>query len=93
MPRKIKIPPVKVRVRCPIVCIRFLDHTFHDGEPEQAAPLECEVYGVLWREDKKAYYVATWISEQNLLNSNNDTYCILKSAVLSVSCFHCKNRR
>jgi len=66
--------------RKPVVHITFWDHT--SGGIEYAKPYYCEVFGVLYEEDELAYYVASWVSERNLKDSNNEVYTILKSCVI-----------
>ena len=61
-----------------LVHLKFLDHAYFSGY--EAKPLECEVFGRLYKEDKDAYYIATWISD-GILDDNTEQYVILKSAV------------
>lgn len=67
---------------CPAMVIEFYDHCTGPMK-DCAKPLVCQVIGWLWKEDSKAYYLITWIAEDNLGDEeNNDVYVILKSAVI-----------
>ena len=61
-----------------IIYIKFLDHGYFSGY--EAKPLECEVVGMLIKEDRQAYYVATWISD-GIVDENTEQYVILKACV------------
>jgi hypothetical protein len=61
-----------------IVKITFLDHCHGIGSETDLMP--CEVFGVLYKEDKKAYYVACWIGDGEI-DENTDTYAIAKCVV------------
>lgn len=62
------------------VVIEFEDHCQGSADSE---PIPCEVVGVLYKEDKKAYYVACWIAD-GCLDHNTEQFVILKSAVSRV---------
>lgn len=66
-------------MKYPIVYIKFLDHV--SGSLGVLSPYECEVVGVLYKEDKLCYYVATWVCEREWGGDNSDGYVILKSTV------------
>lgn len=59
-----------------IVVVNFLDHCFTDGQ--NMKPIECEVVGYLIKEDKQAYYVASWICDEKINDDNTDIYVIVK---------------
>lgn len=65
-----------------IVRIRFLDHCKTINGVDNS--LECEVYGVLFKEDKKHYFIASWLANGQI-DENTDSYSILKSTVLKVT--------
>lgn len=77
--------------KLPIVYCRFLDHV--SSSSEISAPFTCEVFGVLWKQDKNAYYVVSWIAENRLEDNNSECYCILKSTVLELRQLTLTNRR
>ena len=63
-----------------IVYLKFLDHSLF--APDDAKPIVCEVFGVLWRETDLVYQIVPWVCNGNLRNENNECYTILKSTVL-----------
>lgn len=66
-----------------ITHIEFLDHaSFEGGHPE---PLVCDAVGVLYKEDSKAYYLATFISEKQIEPLNTTSIVILKKAVTKLT--------
>lgn len=66
-----------------IAHIHFLDHSsFEGGNPE---PLECDAVGVLYKEDSRAYYLATFISERQIDPVNTSTIVVLKKAVIKLT--------
>lgn len=64
----------------PLIHITFLDHSM--GSPDDAKPYQCEVFGVLYKEDDRAYYLASWVCNGDISEHNNECYAILKSCVL-----------
>lgn len=64
-----------------IVKITFLDHCITVGGMQP--PIECTVYGLLVGEDKKTYYVCTWMAGE-AIDENADVYSILKSTVKKI---------
>lgn len=64
------------------VYLKFYDHCL--DTPENAKPIICEVFGILYKQDKQAYYITSWVCNSNLKDHNNETYCILKSTVLDL---------
>lgn len=64
------------RVKKQPVVIRFLDHSLYTGD--EARPIECEVYGLLYHEDSKAYYVASWICDDVINDANSEVFTIVK---------------
>lgn len=61
-----------------IVRVDFLDHVSTTGGVTE--PIPCTAYGLLIAEDKNAYYISSWISD-NKVDDNTDSHTILKSAV------------
>ena len=61
-----------------IVKITFLDHCHGIGSETDLMP--CEVFGVLYKETKNSYHVASWIGDGEI-DENTDTYAIAKSVV------------
>jgi len=64
-----------------LVEIRFLDHCQTTGGI--SSPIECRVWGLLVHEDKDAYYLAHWVSD-NEIDENTDSHTILKKVVSKV---------
>lgn len=64
-----------------IVCIQFYDHCMFSGA--HSDPIQCEVFGVLHKETKHAYYIASWVADGKI-EDNSEQYCILKGVVKSV---------
>ena len=65
-----------------LALIEFLDHSKCTGE--MASPISCEVIGMVHKEDKDAYYVASWVSDK-VIDVNTEQFCILKSTVKRVT--------
>lgn len=61
--------------------IIFLDHV--SSTNGIAEPIMCRVIGELVNQDKKAYYLASWLTHDNELH-NMDSHTILKSTIKSV---------
>lgn len=70
-----RLPTLK---RGDIVEIEFLDHVCITGG--MAEPIRCRCIGELLNEDKKAFYIASWLTEENETH-NMDSHTILKSTV------------
>lgn len=66
-------------MKAPLVSLTFKDHCFDGGDSIE--PIECTVMGALYKEDKDAYYIVSWVAGNNPNDSNSDCYAILKSAV------------
>jgi len=64
------------------VYIRFWDHAMNSGE--DAALCKCEVLGFLYKKDRRAYYVASWIADQTL-DANTEQFSILRKAVIQIT--------
>ena len=62
-----------------LVHLEFWDHV--SGPGDDADPLKCEVVGILYKETKLAYYIASWICDEEIRNQNSEVYAILKSTV------------
>lgn len=74
----------------PLVYVRFLDHCQDDSV--SIKPIVCEVFGILKKEDKIAWYVCPWVCDYNLNDSNTDCYCILKSTMIEYRQIKTKGR-
>lgn len=61
--------------------ISFLDHVSTTNGI--AEPLYCRVIGELVNQDKKAYYLASWLTQDNDQH-NMDCHTILKSTVKTI---------
>lgn len=65
----------------PLIGLRFYDHSMHNAL--ELAPIECDVVGWLYKEDKLSYYIATWICDSKVMDQNTEAFQILKSTVVS----------
>jgi len=63
-----------------IVHLTILDHVSTIGGT--TPPAIANVYGLLIKEDKTSYYVASWVTE-DLDETNTDSHTVLKSAVVN----------
>lgn len=72
---------MRVKKRLPVVCIEFHDHCM-DTTSDLKKPIYCQVFGVLYKEDELAYYVASWICDREVESANTEGFCILKSTVI-----------
>lgn len=73
-----RLPKVK---RGYLVEIEFLDHVCTTGG--LVAPIQCRAIGELINEDKQAFYIASWITEDSDTH-NWDSHTILKSTVKKI---------
>lgn len=69
---KIKMKPVHVT---------FLDHCSSNGD--EMAPAYIDLFGVIVKEDAKAYYVASWVADGQI-DSNSDCYTVIKHKGLKI---------
>ena len=60
-----------------LVILQFKDHCQGSADSKL---IECECMGVLYKEDKEAYYVASWIAE-GVLDHNAEQFVIAKQLV------------
>lgn len=66
-----------MKKKYPLVRIEFDDHVHTTGGKSLLA--RCTVVGFLYGEDKDAYYLATWIADNDIHDEENtDTYAIKK---------------
>lgn len=64
------------------VAVEFLDHCMNDGL--DLKPITCKAVGVLVAQDRKAYYVASWLAGEEI-DHNMESFTILKSAVTKMT--------
>lgn len=67
--------------KAPIVHVEFYDHNQSRGDDMGVAKID--LYGVLIKEDKQAYYVASWVCD-SVIDHNSDCYTILKHKGLKI---------
>jgi hypothetical protein len=68
--------------RAPII-VQFWDHSMgKDLEGDRLLPLRCEVMGLLVYEDDLYIRVASWVTNGEVDNPNNEMYAILKSTII-----------
>lgn len=60
----------------PVVHISFLDHAANSGSSNTPAPID--LFGVLYKEDKDCYYIASWICDHAPTSADSDTYAVVK---------------
>jgi hypothetical protein len=66
------------------VVVRFLDHASYVGGLDEYKLFECEVVGYLAETTPLMYKIVAWVAADDLNDSNNEGYAILKSAVTSM---------
>lgn len=66
-------------IKRPLIVLEFLDHAVATGY-ENATPISCIAVGFLIKEDKKAYYLCSWIGDHPE-SDDSEYYVILKSTV------------
>jgi hypothetical protein len=70
--KKSKLKPVEVT---------FWDHCRQTGDFAGLEPLQCIVMGYMAKETDLAYYILSWMVDQDATNDNNEWYVVLKSTV------------
>lgn len=65
--------------RLPIVVITSYDHCMDVPGNLDEEKMQFNVVGVLFAETNYAWYLATWILGNNLLDDNNEGFLILKT--------------
>lgn len=73
-----RLPKVKLGY---LLEIKFLDHVCTTGGLAQ--PILCRAIGELINEDKNAYYIASWLTEDSD-HQNWDSHTILKSTIKKI---------
>ena len=68
--------------RAPIVHISFNDHSMDTSD--NAAPVKCDVFGVLYKEDKVAYYIATCVCGGDPTDGNSETFVVVKQPGIKI---------
>lgn len=63
-----------------IVHITCLDHSRSSGDPQ--GKLEFEVFGRLFAEDTKGYFIGTWMHLDGEINADTESFYILKSTIV-----------
>lgn len=63
----------------PIYLLTFHDHIATHGD--HMVVVECEAMGYLVKEDKLAYYLASWVCDSTVNISDTEIFGILKSTV------------
>jgi len=64
----------------PLYLIKFYDHCQTTGDNLNV--IECEVVGYLIKEDNIAYYIASWVCDSTVNQSNTEVFGILKSTII-----------
>jgi len=70
-----------MKIKSNIVYIKFWDHAHWSGA--EAAPIECEMCGVIVAENEIAYIVAVWICGQSI-DDNAEQFAIVKGAIIEM---------
>ncbi|NDC22525.1 MAG: hypothetical protein EBZ49_00120 [Proteobacteria bacterium] len=81
-----RLPKVK---RGDLLEIVFLDHACTVGG--LSSPILCRAIGELVNEDKQAYYLASWMTEENDV-TNLDSHTVLKSTIKTIVKIRSKKR-
>lgn len=66
-----------------IVEVHFLDHVCTNGGI--ASPIECRAIGEVLNADKKALYIASWLTDEENDFNNMDSHTILKTAISKIT--------
>lgn len=66
-----------------LVEIEFLDHVCTTGGI--ASPIKCRAIGEVLHTDKKAIYIASWLTEEPNDVDNMDSHTILKNAISKIN--------
>lgn len=64
----------------PLIGLRFYDHSMGSGDSVDL--ITCDIVGWLYKEDNLSYYVATWICNGRVIDSNSEAFQVLKSTVV-----------
>lgn len=64
----------------PLIGLRFYDHSMGSGD--SIGLITCDIVGWLYKEDALSYYVATWICNGQVIDSNSEAFQVLKSTVV-----------
>lgn len=67
---------------CKAYKMTFWDHCLTTGD--EAKPIKCEAYGLLYRKTNLAYYLCSWLCNNTLGDSNSEITVVLKSAVIKM---------
>lgn len=66
-----------------IVEVVFLDHVCTNGGI--GSPIECRAIGEVLNVDKKALYIASWLTNLENDYENMDSHTILKTAIIKIN--------
>lgn len=66
-----------------IVEVHFLDHVCTTGGI--ASPIKCRAVGEVLHTDRKAIYIASWLTEEPNDVDNMDSHTILKTAISKIT--------
>lgn len=70
-----------MKIKSNMVWIKFWDHAHWSGA--EAAPIECEICGVIVAENEVAYIVAVWICGK-AIDDNAEQFAIVKGAIIDM---------
>lgn len=63
-----------------LVGLRFHDHGI--GTSDSLTVVTCDVVGWLYKEDELSYYLASWICDGSVVDSNTEACQVLKATVI-----------
>ena len=66
-----------------IVEVLFLDHVCTSNGV--SSPIQCRAIGEVLNADKKALYIASWLTEEESDFQNMDSHTILKTAISKIN--------
>lgn len=62
-----------------LVQVTIQDHCRWRQETVRADTVECQVFGILYKETKTKIWVCPWVSENTINSDDSDSYVIEKS--------------
>ncbi len=65
--------------KLPVVCISALDHFSEKPCNHSQLDPTFDVVGLLYKETKEAWYLATMVFEKNLADENNEGFVFIKT--------------
>lgn len=67
-----------------LVQVTIWDHARFRMSADRAESIECQVFGILYKETESAIYVCPWVSDNALLTSDSDAYVLEKHKKMKI---------